>query len=148
MSTMRNFIIGTIVALTGAISGIGVATAAPRLQGSWQITACDDAARTACTTQCFTFTRVPGTIVSNPLSGTWVSGDGGGFSGNFSQVGDQFMFWGVSTGAAPKTTVYFKGAFSSPRVMNGTRFIVFTMPNDNSRVGNWHGDFRRGCPQS
>jgi hypothetical protein len=142
---------GTVTILSAAaiatIASISAASAAtPVLKGRWVVTYCEDINRTTCTTVCYAFTKVPDTVASNPNSGTWISNEGDGFAGQWSQSGDRVTFWGASTAGGMKTAIYFRGAFSDPKGLNGSRFMGYTVPNTNVKIGNWHADKVSKCP--
>jgi len=129
------------IAAVVVVYGLATANAGtPLMKGNWLVTACDDLDRTTCTTSCFVFTKTPG-----QFAGTWLSQDADAFAGNWNQRADRVTVWGLSH-VGGDTAIYFKGAFSTAKQLNGSRFIAFTVPNDNIRIGNWHAKRVAACP--
>ena len=75
------------------------AMALPELNGSWQITYYPDPNRNQPATYCVAFTTVAGSVVGEPLSGTWQEAPGAAptWRGNWIQQGDRVKWWGSVT---------------------------------------------------
>lgn len=68
--------------------------------GSWKVTFFLEPTRYTGSTQCVTFTLVPGTVNGISTSGTWTSPSFPGWSGQWIQHGDYIRWFGVVNGVA------------------------------------------------
>lgn len=88
---MKKWSVCLLLAVAMTAFGWSIASAAPVVNGSFNITFYSEPNHTATATLCMTFVRT-GTILSEPQSGTWSSPQLGG--GEWIQEGDYFKWYG------------------------------------------------------
>lgn len=140
---MKKWTMCLLMAVAVTAMGFGFASAAPVVNGSFNVTFYSEPNHAPSATRCVTFTKTGG-ILNEPLSGTWSSPTLGG--GEWIQEGDYFKWYGPQDGAVIMTsgfgTYYTNG-------QGAGEFVTFNRSTgQTSNAGSWRMSRTSSCPAS
>lgn len=142
---IRRSVFAVAIFLAATPSVVANAWPVLTLAGSYNVTFFLEPELRVGATQCVVFTKT-GSVLGEPLSGTWVSPTFPGWQGHWVERGDAFKWFGISNGVI--ATAEF-GNFVSRGSNTGEFAHFFTSSKDSASSGGYFSMSRvASCPTS